>query len=477
MKIAVFSTHVLWPSHYETELELIQSHIDNSDTVINVVCNGDFKHCDQNMTAAAKNCYKCINKRLVGVNLIDGKYIIKGIDAPINYKIDIPASQEAIKQLMYRNFDIGYAALSSLISFRRDPMIHPSDSDLLSFLINKGVAVYEWVKDFLHKEKIDKVYVFNGRFIYNRAILRASQQLGIPVDVHERGADVKHYELYKNTYPHDIKYIYNKINIFWETSEKSEEQKLADAQRFFIDRKNGVEQSWFSFVKNQAQGKLPSNWDVNKKNIVFFNSSEDEFAAIGDDWKRFIYPTQVEAIETITKDFLSQPLFHFYLRIHPNLMKVENKDMEKLLSIQSRNLTLIYPDDDVSSYALIEQANKVITFGSTVGIEAAFWKTPSILLGSCFYRDLGATYNPSTQEELYSMLNQDLIPLPNLGALKYGFYLKNFGIPFKYYKAEGIFSGTFKGYDLNKPKHTLPIRILRKIYPNEVPVKLMNRYL
>lgn len=68
-------------------------------------------------------------------------------------------------------------------------------------------------------------------------------------------------------------------------------------------------------------------------------------------------------------------------------------------------------------------ADKVISFGSTMGVEANYWGKPSILLSASEYYNLGVCYLPSSIEELCEMIKADLQPLAKEGALKYAFYL------------------------------------------------------
>ena len=49
MKIIFFNSHVLWPHHTETELELIQNHLNNNDQVFRVGCRGELSICDNNL--------------------------------------------------------------------------------------------------------------------------------------------------------------------------------------------------------------------------------------------------------------------------------------------------------------------------------------------------------------------------------------------------------------------------------------------
>lgn len=74
MKVALYSTHILWPSHFETDLEVIDNHLIKKDEVDIYVCNRSLHHCElifdhANYTHVDYNtiknsfCNKCIQKK------------------------------------------------------------------------------------------------------------------------------------------------------------------------------------------------------------------------------------------------------------------------------------------------------------------------------------------------------------------------------------------------------------------------------
>ena len=128
---------------------------------------------------------------------------------------------------------------------------------------------------------------------------------------------------------------------------------------------------------------------------------------------------------------------------------MDNADLRRLRNIQSPNLFLIEPDSSISSYELLDHATTVLTFGSTVGIEAAFWGKPSVLAGPALYEALGSVYLPRTHDEVIELLTQELLPLDRLGALQYAFYWQSLGEEFRYWVAEGFIDGKFRGQSLH----------------------------
>lgn len=138
--------------------------------------------------------------------------------------------------------------------------------------------------------------------------------------------------------------------------------------------------------------------------------------------------------------------------------------MKEIRRMDYPNLTVIMPESLVSTYKLIDACEKVIAFGSSTGIESAYWNTPSILYGRGFYESLGSVYTPASFGELIDLVDDpDLPPLPLTGALKYGFYMSVFGKKTEYFNFKGLMNSTYKG------------KRIRVIYCSTFP--LMLRYL
>ena len=154
----------------------------------------------------------------------------------------------------------------------------------------------------------------------------------------------------------------------------------------------------------------------------------------------------MEAIEFIAKKCAREKR-HIWVRMHPNQINMSPSMVMPYNSLEAfDNVTVIRPESSVSSYDLMLSADVVVTVGSTVGIEAAYWSRPSILLGEAEYRGFDSTYDALTPEDLMGWLsNFELSPKPILGAEKYGHYRMSFGVEYQHFKSDGFSSGTFKG--------------------------------
>jgi hypothetical protein len=463
MKVLVAAPFAINTPHYETSLELMQRHLDAGDEVVMLQCNAALFSCDANPHHAFAACAQCMYRRHAGLRLLSRPvrtapvFSLTGEDRRALSALQLEfADIEDLKCYCPEGFDLGYAVLSSLISMLRsaEPDLHAlRNRRLLRRLMIATYAVFRSVRNYLAAEKPDRVYVYNGRYASSRAVLRAGQQAGVDVYVHEVGSTIHHYALYLNHMPHELRPAERAAREAWAAADPAERVRVAED--YYRDLSRGVVQTWFAYTKEQQAGLLPPGWDATKLNIAIYNSSEDEFAAISDEWRSPLYASQIDGLRRIIDSVAGDARVHLYLRVHPNLRHVSDAFTARLAQLRGPNFTLIPADSPVSSYALLWNVGKVVTFGSSMGIEATFWGKPSILAGVSLYRNLGATYNPGSHEELVRLLYADLQPAPKEGALIYGYHRRTFGIPFKYFRAESVFEGQFKSVRLR------PSRLLR----------------
>lgn len=466
MKIAIISPYATVVPHFETELELAQQHLDAGDQVNFINCLGELANCDFNPNRDLERCRQCVGRREMGLEALSSVTISRSFKPCSGQSIGFPLktdfdSIDEIKEYKIHNFDIGYAVLSSLVSYCRDPQPNLTEHrGLLSQFMQSAYQTYEATVAYLRANRPDRCYVFNGRFAAMRAVFRAAEAVGVDCYLHERGCDQQHFSLRKNHLPHDIVHTDRAIRQAWQQAgNSSDRERLADA--WYHGRVAGVERNWHSFTKGQQPGCLPRDWDSTKNNVVIFNSSDDEFVAIGDCWKNDLYPDQVDAVTQLAASLASFPDVHLTLRMHPNLQGLENVRTRAWRELDYPNLRLITPDSKIDSYALMKASDCVVSFGSTAGIEAVFWQRPSVLLGPCFYQNLEGLYRPQSHSETIELVTSKLTPLHRNGALMYGYWQQTHGIPYQYFKASGLFEGQFKGTTLyaRPPKKTLATRL------------------
>lgn len=467
MKIVFFNSHLQWVSHYETELELITNLSDEGHEIIQVYCNAQLPNCDLNPFMVPEKCDLCLAKHQHGLQLL--KKPIRSIPLPAldnqqksiiaNIPKDISGMEE-LRNLTVGNFRLGFGIINSLIAISRDPSpsLDKYKPTLKNYIISSAGVYYSFL-NLLKEEKPDRVYAFSGRFAHTAAVFTACKENGIDCYLHERGSSLDKYSVTINEAISDLDFNFRSVNESWEKAD--EKYRNEEGERFYNNRRVGVITNWYSFTKDHVK-TLPLDWNNDKRNVLILHSSDDELAAIYQDEEKIIYHDQITGIKKIVESFLEDSNFHFYLRIHPNFKTVTSHHKTDLYELDYPNLTVITAESQISTYLIMDLSEKAISFGSSAGIEATFWGKPSILASNSYYKSLGSTYEPNSHEELCEMVRVHLEPMPKLGALKYGFYIQTFGMPFKHFKSIDVEKGLFMGEVLSD-KPPILMRLLRKI--------------
>ena len=437
--------------HFETELELMADHLETGDDVFVLTCAGELPTCFANYAHESSLCRVCQARRSKGLSLLGHPVTL--VPYPFSEESadgQIPdsfADLQALKSFTIGRAEAGLAAASSLCSrFATHEVDTIRHSREVATELATAYYVYRSVKQVLLDVKPDCMYLFNGRLSTTLPALNACEELGVPYFTHERGGMQDRYLVLANTMPHDIGEAHRLLELRWSSHGEAETRRVG--AQFFVDRRNRIEHSWHSYTSAQRVDEVPVGFDPSRKNVAIFNTSLEEVAAVRHWPSAFhVYRDEIEAVDRICDAFAAEPHFHFYLRVHPSLTGRDNAQMRALRSLDGRhpNLTIVSPDSVVDTYALVERSSVVVTFGSTVGVEACYWGTPSILLGRAYYEQLDCTYRPHSHEEVIGLLRSELAPKPLDEALKYGFWELRQGRPFKRYRPESLTRGTFLG--------------------------------
>lgn len=459
MKVFIFYIGTPTPI-YETELELIRKHEKSGDTVRVLQCAGNLANCYWNQEHRNSYCAMCRSKFKNGWAILNpgDKVELKQFPPNTLMPFDIPLvfnSVDDLKRYRYDNENIGLGVAASLISAFRDHRFNTYlyHNEVIREL-NTTMQVYDTLKREFEEFKPDRVYVFNGRIATHLPAVLLCKRMGIEYFSYEVGGTQSSYLLWKNSTVHSLHVMHEEIERLWSAGGAEREKT---ARLFFEQKRAGVDhEKIISFTKYQTKSLLPKGFNKDKKNIAIFNTTIDEYAATEDFESSLYAPDETAGIRRILETFEVDDRYMFYLRVHPHMKEVPStiSQMQDIRELNSRfgNLCVIWPAEVVDSYALLDACEKIITFSSTIGIEAAYWGKPSILAGRALYEHLDCIYIPKTHEELVRLLKKDLAPLPAASALKYAFWEMSYGIPFEYFKETGfkdeLATGTFDGVEI-----------------------------
>ena len=438
MRALVYASPSLLDPHFGIMLEEAESLCRDGHEVFFAYCNGISRYCICNFHGDPLVCRACrhCTRRMIKKYLSPSIRII-----PLDRKpLDASALPEyrtvpEIKKIVYRDVYIGYGVMSNYTSTTRDPepdFTRPETRKYFDFALHHARTLTDELHKLVDDVRPDTISLFTGRLIDNRPLFDIAQKRHIEVRNNEcigglrSQSEVKRI-IYYDHLPHSIPYNTELLEKIWAMDNEPIAEKERKGRDFFERRRKGVPAGDRVYIGNQRKGLLPGDWDESKRNIVIFNSSEDEFSAVGREFDQYsMFPSQFAGIRYILEQFPSEE-YHFYLRIHPNLRKVRFKYHTDLYALPERyrNLTVIGANDPCSTYDLMDAAEKVIVFGSTMGAEAAYWGKPVILLGGAFYYLLDICHTPKRIEDIKGLVESDLEAKDPYNAIRYGYYLMN----------------------------------------------------
>lgn len=407
---------------------------------------------------------KCIlpkDVKLHTVNELLTEDIIKESKKKFNYK-----TLEELRNLKYKGVEIGGGAMSTYVSFTRnlEPLIDDASRVYFDNLLRSEVVLTLVIEKLQKDLQFDCFILFNGRIATNKPVLNIAQREGIEYICTEYQKDKNDgftKNFYINDIPHNIGPNHQKFLEAWSEAKEKGIDRESVGRSFFERRRNAQGTGDKIYTAGQDKSKFVDNWDNEKENIVIFNSSEDEFFSVSGDFEKGkVFPSQIEGIKAIVEHYKDDATKHFYLRVHPNLMNVSYSYHLDLYKLDYPNLTVIPADSPISSYALLDKADKILTFGSTMGIEATYARKPSISLGPTIYDMLDVVYKPESLEMLWSYINnKDLKDLYSDNVLIYGyFYMGVF---------DSIISNPIQNVDLRKVSY--------KIFGKEISCYAYNK--
>lgn len=437
-----------------------------------LLCNRNFHYCGCNMHGSPFKCFRCeryakglLKKCSPSIKVIEmDKHLMEALDEEVDkIKFEYHSVKE-IKSLVYKGAKVGMGCLSAFISHSRNnnPLIDDEFRAYFDKVLRKGCLYAEFQYRMIKEIQPDRVQLFNGRFMETRPASDIAIQNHILLRSNEQWRVFPHRFIkrqFYNALPHSIEANHNWFESMWKDEYIPQVEKERIGRRFFESKYTHAFGGDKDYTAKQIAAKLPENWDNTKKNYVIFNSSEDEFTAIGGEYEeRKVFNSQYDGVAYIASLLKNRKDVNIYLRIHPNLAKIKYKYHTDLLSLGEKydNLFVIPGDSDVSSYALMREAYRVITFGSTTGIEATYMGKTVIALCINWFSGLDISYNPTTVEEAEQLiLAENLSPKPQTEAIKFGYFIMNLNLPsfsfFDYNISDFRFLGrTLRRYKLAK---------------------------
>lgn len=410
------------------ELDLVQRLLDGAARVQIFQCMGDAFYCPANNPRPDQSikksiCVRCKSEAAAATGFLDpGRGSIEVIDSK---KLEAPDKQR-IKDLLgalsaeviasdLAQLDLDSIERSAWDSTKSSLMTDLKDAepdfrchiDRLSSLFGAALTAGFSARAHFATQQVDEVYIYNGRMVSYWPVRVAAQEFGVPFSVYEYPPfGVEHYSLTPNLIPHSRIEYARLAARHWEekVAEGDSEDWLATASKWLLARQRRELEGQQITLLGDALSRvkinlLPNSWARENFNIVFFPSSQYEFAGLPNYFGE-LNLCQADVIEDVARAF---PASRVTIRMHPNQSFTDRNflaSIERIADLPA--IEIVDPPSPVDSYRLAQEADVVVTFGSTMTIEASALGATVIEAGLPFYSELGACRGARTADELLS---------------------------------------------------------------------------
>ncbi len=322
-----------------------------------------------------------------------------------------------------------------------------------------------------------EISLSNGRSPIEAVFLVRARQYGKKINVIERGASTKQWFVYK-TSPHFAPDWWEMMNQV-ESQASTKELERISAEYWHSRLKGWDELSSRDWSKEFEIGKVPSSLTL--KSVMFFCTSQHEVPVVSEfECTDKGYPNQQNAVRELVK--LCKELDkRLVVKRHPNSVSTDGVDREASdweWVKSEKNVIYIDPLSRVDTYEILKMAESVVTFKSSVGIEASALGIPARCMGPAewAFKEETRVWNHETLAQFIS----NPTPLDSSIHQTWGYLAKTFGkklncfsdITGGYAKTiagEVIFSADY--YD--NSFFTLALRVINKLW--SLKIKFLSK--
>lgn len=255
---------------------------------------------------------------------------------------------------------------------------------------------YETFLRLLSSSPNSEVVVFNGRLPSHAGILAAAERMGSLIRYYEAGRGPFYY--HEEFSPHD------RVNtqVIGRTLEEiASTEEIVQAKRSFLEeRRYNLQINRFLKLQSPYKNRSPEYSVSSKSTVTIFTSSPEELIGIGPSWDDHAWPSQYDALRAVSTKFLDLG-YQVCVRIHPNIAtKSWGEYKRAVAAFADLDVQLYLPHDQINTYHLIQNSQKIVVWRSTTGLEAAAVGKATYCLSPTRYDLISDVHSIGSAEEL-----------------------------------------------------------------------------
>ena len=417
--IGIFLNYALGSPPLELHISNTIDLLNRGNKVTIYVCDGELKSCTANPLHSKSVCRYCKFRSLDALKDIKNDIEIKFLDLSLfDNNVDDAKITEPL--------ELGVmSSMASLVKAQSYDQLNHDWKKYHDNMLNSAGKLYNYFVNEIQKNCYDYMFMFNGRFGDVKPVLEATRKSNIGYGLIEVKKSL-----------HEIVFINELIHSIDGNTRRAlrsyiENQKDASniAKVFYGKKVKNENTGDPVYTQNQQSGLLPNaTINTDKKIVVIYPTTDDEYKFIGSEWDGYVPEDQVDEIQELAlalkdKDYL------LVVKMHPNQANTAENVLERYLDLEKKynNVVVEPPLSKKDTYALMHKADFVINFASTIGVEACYARKIVILIGDTTFSRMNIAYKAKSGGEAAKLiLSGALKPKPIKGAIIWGNYLASY---------------------------------------------------
>lgn len=322
-------------------------------------------------------------------------------------------AREELLAFKHDGYQVGQYVLPSVQRslLRDDVGGDPRSVEVLRGYVASAIVTVEICARLLARRTPDVVVITNGSFFAERVMMEVAHGCGIRIVAYERGMRTNSLVVEK-----DRPVVPFELDDHWERVKDTPlHPSDVNALSAYLDSRRrgdvGTQDLWPEMVDDPSEVLQRVGTDHARPLVVAFTNVLWDSAVFR---REVAFDGMFDWLRTIISIFERRPHLRLAVRVHPAETRIpmsESRDrvIDRLHAEYEslpENVRIIGPEDPTSSYALIDSAATVLTYTSTIGLEAANRGAPVVVAGDTHYARKGFTYDVDEREQLANLIDE-----------------------------------------------------------------------
>jgi hypothetical protein len=395
-KTELVYNHVsLWARHHAECVGIAIRAKEKGSRVLFLSCKGMLLGCPVNPYRNKELCSKCVKQtertekvlKQYGIET----YSLESEHETINFIA--PESREELLDFLYDGMPIGRHVYNNVAYILGDGFFDATN-DFAHDLLKNAISLYNFSKVFVKRNRVDKVSVWNGRRSCDGTVALAAKKHGIKHSVFISGAKDMSVEVIDDAVAiHDLRHHRSNLKELYDRFDMKNDWDVAkDLASKYFDIARGVDSKvsrpYGMGVFSKSFVASPNIFGSSgKRKLAVFVGTYLEIAGVDgyDENLNIEYGDFYEVVKRICADKEILANYEVVVRWHPNTIQIRGNELSKLSNVvdeTSINVTHLLPDDPYDSYKLLSDSDVVVSVGSSMAVEAAYFKQKVIFVGN-----------------------------------------------------------------------------------------------